>query len=173
MVVEQDGTFTYALRLLNETREEVGRADLKAATLLSATGIAVTLLASIGGSHGLRWLAKSTWSGYVVLIAFAMISLGILFLGLAVFPRTRSKDHNHGLPFYFGDVARYESNESTKLTDDLERAADRMLDRTVAQLLVMSHIVVKKYRFIRCGMLAVLIGGLIMIIAIYPLWKPR
>lgn len=85
----------YMRRLLDETREEVSRADTKASIILAGGGIVVGILLT-GFVTGDVSIAGERW--YVALLAWAAGALlvgGVAFLGSAVYPRTRGAQPGH------------------------------------------------------------------------------
>jgi hypothetical protein len=171
-VVTNEEILAYTTRLLGETREEVGRADAKAATLLSASAIAVTLLVGLYELRGHPLRVLPVWRADLVLFAFAVSGIGVVLLGLAVLPRATSVAKDRVPPYFFGEVARYGRNEERLMTD-LAQAPQQVTERTVSQLLVVSQIVVRKYRYVRYGLLGLFAGGLLAIVATYPIWRLR
>lgn len=161
---------SYTTRLLDETREEVGRADAKAATLLSASAIAVTLLVGLYELKGHPLRVLPIWRADLVLFAFAVSVIGVVFLGLAVLPRSTAAAKDRVPPYFFGEVARYGRDE-TRLLTDLAQASQTATKRTANQLLAVSQIVVRKYRYVRYGLLCLFAGGLLAIVATYPIWR--
>ncbi|GAB1819556.1 Pycsar system effector family protein [Herbidospora sp. RD11066] len=142
-----DPATDHALRLLTETREEAGRADLKASILLAASGVAISALlgALIAGS----W-TPSRLDG----VAFLWWLVGLLgatsvatFVA-AIYPRElRSRDPD-GIAF-FGDAAALGSVE--RISVAVEIAARNHLALLSDQILVMARIVTLKYRLIKVG----------------------
>jgi hypothetical protein len=163
---------SYATRLLDETREEVGRADAKAATLLSATAIAVTLLVGLYELKGHALRVLPIWRADLALFAFVVSGVGVVLLGLAVLPRSTSVAKDRVPPYFFGEVARYGKDEERLLTD-LTQASQQVVERTLNQLLVVSQIVVRKYRYVRFGLFSLFVGGLLAAVVTYPIWRLR
>jgi Family of unknown function (DUF5706) len=130
-------------QLLQETREELAKADNKANILLASSGITVgvglaglmTGDVSISRLHNsIEWLC---WVGVAALVA------AVTFLSLAVMPRlaaaSRSRAH------YFGDFAEYASvGALIESLQSQDAAPDR---RNVSQLLILSKIAVRKYSY--------------------------
>lgn len=135
--------------LLTETREELSRADGKAATLMSASGVVVSVLlaGAIAGNWNPTELGKWQvlwWPGAAAGIA------GVVAFATAVWPRVSHPGSKEELS-YFGHVAEYKSVE------DLEAALRAKVsapvkDRTADQVLTVSRIVHAKYRCVRLGM---------------------
>ena len=100
---------SYTIRMLDETREEVGRADAKAATLLSASAIAVTLLVGVYGLKAHSFRVLPIWRADLALLALGVSGVGVVLLGLAVLPRSTvvAKNRVRFPPYYFGEVTRY------------------------------------------------------------------
>lgn len=162
----------YATRLLDETREEVRMADAKAATLLAASGIAVTLLLGLDASRGSSLRTLPNWSAALLLLACTATVVGIGLLGLAVLPRSTTSTKDRVPPYFFGEVARYGMDEG-RLMKDLAQAPQQITERTVSQLLVVSRIVVRKYRYVRYGLLCFSFAALLATVATYPIWRLR
>lgn len=144
--------------LLKDTREELNRADGKAATLMSASGVVVSVLlaGAIAGQWdptelgGWQWL---WWPGAVAGVA------GVVAFAVAVWPRVSHTGPKEELA-YFGHVAQY------KNVQDLEKAlasknSAPTSDRTSDQLLTVSKIVSAKYWWVRLGML--LLGAALLL----------
>jgi hypothetical protein len=144
----------FAKLLLDETREEISRADTKANILLAGAGI-VTAVAAAGftGSH---WtLARER--GVVQTLAVAALALGLVgvfMLGAAVFPRVGRP--SVGRARYFMDHAQYRTISA--LREALERESDDAADRHLHQLHDLSVIVKRKYRLTQVGELASAFG---------------
>lgn len=163
---------SYATRLLNETREEVRMADAKAATLLAASGIAVTLLLGLGGTRGLSFCGLPNWRATLLLLAWGLTALGIVLFGLAVLPRSVSSVKERVPPYFFAEVAKYDKDEE-RLMADFANVPQLITERTINQLLKVSGIVVRKYRYIRYGLLCLAFGAMLAMIATYPIWILR
>lgn len=141
-------TISYVDRLLTETREEIGRADQKAAILLAATGVAVTVLVGLlagrwSPAHlpaGIQWL---WWLGVLALAA------AIVFLAAAVMPRISHRGDPSTVT-YFGHVVRL--TDRSRLIEHLRRSAANPLDRAVDQLVLLSRIAFRKYRCTQVAM---------------------
>jgi len=135
--------------LLNDTREELGRADGKASILLSAVGVVVSVL--LAGAISREWnptrLASFEWLWWLGTLSG---TAAIAALGAAVWPRVEHPADTEKLT-YFGHVASY------KNIDDLSTALDRRVsagasqERPIDQLYIVSKIADKKYRRIRWG----------------------
>ncbi|GII78463.1 hypothetical protein Sru01_34450 [Sphaerisporangium rufum] len=140
----------HAVRLLAETREEVGRADAKAQVLLGVAGVGLGAVA--GGLIAQSWspfaLADQVewlwWAG----LAAALASLGCL--SGAVYPRRGRPGGGAASAIgYYGDALRFGSPQA--LAAALAAPAGSELHRACDQLLRVSHIVARKFRLIRWG----------------------
>jgi len=138
--------------ILAAAREELTRADGKAALLLAASGVAIGALmaALLAGAwspsdiaNGVEWI---WWLGAVVATA------GVGGLGYAVFPRTtyRGKDRPPELIAYYGDVVKTPKDD---LADRLTETAASDGSSLVDQLVSVSNIVDKKYLGIQIGLI--------------------
>lgn len=140
--------------LLDETREELNRADSKASILVAALGIviAVTGGAVLGGDVTL------TGERLVVQVAglasAASLLAGLALLGAAVYPSTGAAER--GAARYYADFAQYD--RPTDLQAALDSEARNLPDRHVRQLQTLSQIVCTKYRQIRRAIALTAIG---------------
>jgi hypothetical protein len=135
-----------AERLLSESREELVRADAKAATLFGVFAIAfgVVLAGVIAGDWAPSELADS--AEVVWWIGAASAALAVAAVSAAVWPRLDSESAT-GRVTYFGHVVAYRTRDS--LVEALERQATHDLDRPVEQLEAISAIVMEKYVWIQ------------------------
>lgn len=151
----------HAEALLEEARQELDRADGKAAILLSAAGVIVGAL--IAGSIAGDWHPGDLDSTAAELIAWAAIvvaSSGVLLLALAVKPKTGHTGDREQLAF-FGHVVQYLEDGDRKskarrfdaarkeLAKDLSSAGADSMERLADQLLNVSLIVHRKYRLVQ------------------------
>lgn len=144
-----DKTKTYAAELLAETREEIGRADTKAAILFTAFGIAVA--AVLAGLIAGDWSPKDLdrCATVVFWVGSGSAFLSFLALGYALWPRIRPKKAKHPAG-YFMQIHKYD--DLTALRTALKQSAESG-DRTVQQLQVISDIAWRKFVGIRLAML--------------------
>ncbi|MFV2198704.1 Pycsar system effector family protein [Nocardiopsis sp. LOL_012] len=141
----------YTAALLAETREELARADQKAAILLAAAGVVIgalfaSLLGGGGQPEGLGPLWRALWWGGALT---ALLGAGCF--GFAVLPRTVHRAGRTEIVGFYGDVAAYADDGA--LLRALAVSSDHTLDRVVSQLRAIAHIVVLKYRLVRWGIL--------------------
>jgi len=136
-------------QLLAETREELHRADSKAAMLFAIFGVVVGVV--LAGIVAGDWHPDSMKTGAeVVWWSGASASIAALvLLAAAVWPRLASR-HVSGRVTYFGHVVAYSTRDSLRTA--IERQADHDIDRPLEQLQAVSRIVVRKYQLIRGGM---------------------
>jgi hypothetical protein len=144
----------FAARLLDETRHEIDRADTKASILLAGASVAAGALVAglLGGD-----IDPSNARAAVQLvgaIAAALIVIGVALLGAAVFPRVQRG--TPGRARYFMDHAQYRSVGD--LREAVVREAADAEGRHLEQLLDLSRIVRRKYRFTRWGEVLVATG---------------
>lgn len=165
--------------LLEETRDELIRADTKASILLSASGVVVAAL--LAGAMSQDWDPSNLSAGpaqAMFWIGIVVAAGGVLALALAVKPRTKHTGDREGLA-YFGHVVRYRSSgwfrrSSTRIREntagkemllkDLEQIGDDTFGRVVDQVWVLSGIVHLKYRLIQLALLS--FGGAVLFCAI-------
>lgn len=140
--------------LLKDTREELGRADSKAATLMSASGVVVSVLlaGAIAGKWNPTELGHWQWLWWPGAVAGA---IGVVAFAAAVWPRAVHTEPKEALA-YFGHAAQYEKVEDLETALD-EKVSSPKKDRTTDQLLTVSKIVRRKYQLIRWGI--GLLGG--------------
>ena len=149
-----DGRKDFTEPLLEETRQELTRADGKAATLMSASGVVISVLlaGAIAGNWDpteLGYWQRLWWPGAVLGV------VGVVAFAAAVWPRVSHKEPRETLAF-FGHVAQYKKVEDLEAALD-DKASSPVVDRTVDQVLVVSKIVRMKYWLIRGGL--VLLGS--------------
>jgi len=136
-------------QLLAETREELNRADAKAAMLFAIFGIAfgAVLAGLIAGDWSPRHLAPGAqgvwWLGAAAAVA------ALVALSAAVWPRLDSK-HASGRVSYFAHVAGYRTRDA--LREAIERQATEDGDRPLEQLQALSGIVMTKFQLVRSGL---------------------
>lgn len=128
--------------LLAAAREELGRADQKAAILIAAVGIAISpfITALLGDENpaGVLWLYAA---------AVVLMMLGIVLFGLAIFPQTRRLNDGAQMSAYFEDHVTRQKSEVLALV------RTRVNDEVLAdQIWEISSIVSRKYRVIRYAM---------------------
>lgn len=156
------------MALLTETREELIRADNKAAILLAAAGIVsgATISAVLAGQwtpYDLPPMLLCCWWLACLLFVYAIFALGS-----ALFPSIERHGNKPKFIGYFGDVvAAFEHGD---LEAALERTQRDLLDRNLDQLLQISRIVVRKYLRIRRALQA-LAGSLLLLIIIAISWS--
>jgi hypothetical protein len=149
--------------LLKEAREELVRADGKASILLAAAGVIVgtTAAAILAGDWSpfdlLPVPAHLWWAGVGAAVA------GIGALGFTVYPRTKRNKAAPHLVAYFADVTAFE--DSNALAQALRRTASGQGSRDVDQLVLISRIVVSKYRGIRWALNAFAAGAALIVAA--------
>ena len=145
----------YVVQLLDETRDEVTRADQKAGVVLFVLGIGLgALLAGLirgdwtpidrGGVTAGMW-----WLGSIVLLG------AVVSAALAVWPRFRASKSSDQITFW-GDAGRTSSPEDLAARLDTQELDTG--ERRVEELWHLSRIVMQKYRFIRAGLLLAGVG---------------
>jgi len=157
-------TEQFVKSLLDETRDEINRADTKASILLAGIGVATA--AGSGALAGSRF-SLSGERGAVQALAGAaavLVFLGLFLLGAAVLPRIGKAAP--GRARYFMDHAQYAS--VSDLRDAVTQEASDAAGRHLRQLYDLSKIVRRKYRCTRFGELVVGFGialGLAAVVA--------
>jgi MFS family permease len=141
----------YVEDMLREAREELVRADGKAALILAASGVAVGAL--LGGflagswqpfdlSNSIEWL---WWVGVV------LAAIGLYRLACSVYPQTRRKGPEPEVLAYYVDVNRFKGDLAA-LKEKLAESAARAEDRQVDQLRQVCGIAGDKYAGIKAGL---------------------
>jgi hypothetical protein len=154
-VLDDSGT-ALTRQLLAETREELNRADGKAAMLFAIFGIGfgAVLAGIIAGDWKPADLPAGAeviwWLGAITAVA------ALVAVSAAVWPRLDS-DHASGRVTYFAHVVGYRSRDA--LREAIERQASNDGDRPLEQLQAISGIVMTKYRLVRAGLVVYGIGA--------------
>ena len=139
-----------AAALLGESREELARADSKAAMLLAAFSllVGVVLAGLLAGDFKPQDLecagAPFWWVGCVA------VGTSLVALARAIYP-TLSHGEAEGPISYFGHAA---GKGVPAVENALRRQIDGSRSRTVEQLAVISDIVWRKYRFLQFALWA-------------------
>jgi hypothetical protein len=140
----------YLADLLEDTREELTRADYKAGLLLAATGVVAGAL--LAGLISKSWTpieldARVSWLWWV---GVSSAGVGMYSIAAAVYPRIHRRNVPHPQsPTYYGDVAAYADIGAFR------RAVERVPDdreRLIDQTFLLSHLVQRKYILLRRGL---------------------
>jgi Family of unknown function (DUF5706) len=136
------------LRLLNETRDDISRAETKASIALAAASlVSGTVLSTLFDRYGtLTVVAKIVLSGCV-----GALLVGLVFLGLALIPNVVANPGGHSMLAYFGHVA---AAGSVQEFERLAEAPSEERSRLTNQIWTLSFLIQKKYRHIRRAFLA-------------------
>ena len=137
--------------MLDDTREELARADSKAALLLAATGVVVGAL--LAGLFGGRWTpfelnSRIAWLWW---LGVAAAAAGIFSTAAAVYPRLRPRGTPPppGAPTYFGDVTAYRDIDAFRqAVEQAPSPRERLIDQTF----IVSQIAWRKYILLRLGL---------------------
>lgn len=153
-----DKTGALTTRLLSEAREEVTRADAKAATILAGAGVMLSVVFTglMTGPWSPTALGLPATTVFWVGVATAWV--GVVLVGASVFPRIGNSPR-HGCITYFGHAVDCES--LVDLHERLERTVADRMDRDEEQLFVISRIVQRKYRLMQWA-LALFLAALIL-----------
>ncbi|MFG2313620.1 Pycsar system effector family protein [Streptomyces tendae] len=151
------GAAPAAERLLGELRNEIARADSKAAVLVATLGMTAGVFSGL--LAGRDWTpgalsdtgATLWWSGTATL-AFSLFALL-----LAVLPRFGGGSWAPGRPLcYFGDIRR--AVRAGRLADALAATDDDPDAALMAALTETSRIATRKHQWIRTGLVAFCAG---------------
>lgn len=155
---------SYLADLLADTREELTRADSKAALLLAATGVVIGAL--LAGLLNRQWTPfnldyKVEWIWWV---GVGCAAAGTFSIAAAVYPRTHRRGAPHpGVPAYYGDVAAYEDiSQFRRAIQSPPNAEERLAD----QVFQISRIVQRKYALLRRGLQFLLLAILACVAAV-------
>ena len=140
-------------RVLDETREEVTRADTEASIVLAGAGagagVAVGILIAGFATADLSLAGQRWYVGALAWIAGATLVGGVVCLGSAVYPRTKGAHKGHAR--WFGEIAQFGTDED-KLSDAIDRDAAEGPRRDVHQTRALAAIVRRKYTLTKVGM---------------------
>lgn len=142
-------------RLLDETRDEIQRADNKANIVLAGAGVAVgaMLAGLIAGDVSLSGEPWYVWA--FVVVAGLLIVAGIESVGSAVFPRLGTPET--GRARYFTEVAQF-GDDLDALVSALREEAVKADERNSDQVLILSKLVQTKYALTQRGMVLLAVG---------------
>jgi len=152
----------YLADLVAATRDELRRADAKAALLLAAIGVIVgALLGCFNSSH---WTPTRLQSGEQVLwwAGVATATVGLLLIAASVYPRDRQRRTPYpGPPAYYGDVAALPDIPAFRLAvGNMPDIKERLFDQAYS----IAGIARIKYGQLRrglvCFLVAVIVCGL-------------
>lgn len=146
----------FAEGLLDETRDEINRADSKASIILSGSGVAVAVLAGALLAGDITLAKVDPVVQKIAGLAAALLILGIGLLGAAVIPRMGRPIP--GRARYFLDHAQYETLPELRKAVESEYG-DRDA-RHLEQLLDLARLTRTKYRLTIAGELFTGAGGL-------------
>jgi Family of unknown function (DUF5706) len=153
-----DPAFGYLEDLLEDTREELTRADSKAALLLAASGVAAGAL--LAGLLGGKWtpFALDNRIEWLWWLGVGSAASGILSIAAAVYPRIhRGEVPNPGAPAYYGDVATF--RDVAAFGQAVEQSPDPKA-RLIDQTFLVARIVQRKYVLLRQGLRLLLLATL-------------
>jgi len=142
-------TRAYAASVLKEAREELSRADSKAAILFAGLGVAssVVIAPVLSGSwtpSAMLALPATLWWAGVALLTLSLASFTAVLYPRTVYPKKRITSLS-----YFGDAIGRSPEE---LTHALMRSSENTLVPIVEQIIAIAHIVDIKYRHTRRGL---------------------
>jgi hypothetical protein len=154
----------FARRLLDETREEILRADGKVSILFGAVVVASGII--VGSVTASGWnprrldaAAQSCWW-----VGTALAALSLLLLGAAVYPKIKLRASADGAARYFGDLARCRT--TAEATAMVGAGSRDVVGRDIGQARVLAGIVVRKYRLTRLALWAFLVAGSLIVVSL-------
>jgi hypothetical protein len=151
----------YAAALLVQAREELSRVDTKASIMLAAAGVALGIVLGDLVARGWSPFRLPIAAALVWWVGVANVSVGIMALLAAVYPRHRRQiAPTVGEPReyvgYYADVASYRSTD--EVIKAIRRSAGRDLELMAEQLLQVSKIADRKYRLLSWGVWLLVVG---------------
>jgi hypothetical protein len=133
------------LRLLEETRSEVEKAEGKASILLAGGTLGVGTVTSVLLSGDVEFSDFGALTKFLFAATSVLMIGGLVLLGLSLVPRLNVNPADAPMLGYFGHVVRSGS------LADFERLADGPADeraRLTNQIWTLSVVTVRKYRYI-------------------------
>lgn len=146
--MEDQATNKLVADLLRESREELGRADSKAAMLLAAFSLLVGVVVSGMFAGEFRPIDLHCVGAVVWWMGCVVVGVSLVALARAIYPTLRHGEAE-GPITYFGHAA---GKDLTAIEATLKRQVDGDRSRTVEQLTVVSAIVWRKYRFVQAAL---------------------
>lgn len=143
--------------LLGESREEVIRADTKAAMLFGLLGVGFSVVAAglIAGNWSPADLhAAVEWLFWV---GAAAAAASMTLLGSAIWPRITHLEDREEIA-YFGHVAAFKNRQQFRaaVISQAERVPD---ERVVDQVHTISKIAIRKYRLLQAAIVALAVAA--------------
>jgi hypothetical protein len=157
-----DSSQDYAQLLLNETREDLGRADAKVSVLLSSAGIISSIIVGAIAAGHWRPTQLALWVQVIWWLGVTVASAGIVALASALAPRVRHPDAKAAL-HYFGHAAQFDSFR--EFLDTLDEISGERAVRTASQLWLVSRILVRKYKLIRFALVSFGVAAVMLVAA--------
>lgn len=140
----------YVSGLLAEAREELTRADGKAATVLATVGVSVSVAVGTAVAAGADLGGLAGWLRMALAVIVAVQGWALYWLGYAVYPRTATG--RPGRLHYFADAVEA-VNPAANLRSLADTEACDPAERDLRQLREIAGILEKKYRGVRRGLL--------------------
>ncbi|WP_156365736.1 DUF6338 family protein [Nocardiopsis sp. NRRL B-16309] len=149
---------TLASVMLAEARAEVALADHKASMILAALGVGFGAL--LGGIFASNWGPEKLNGVWEVAwwIGAVMAGVSVVCAAAAIWPRYTNVDAVNGI-YYWGHVATFKELDTFQEAFSDQRGASS--SRNQHQLWRMSHVVIRKYRFVRS---ALVLSGLAILL---------
>lgn len=136
------------LRLLNETREDISRAESKASIALGAAGL---VSGSVMGELFARYPSLTTAGQISMIACVAAVIAGLVSLGLALIPNVFANPGGHQMLAFFGHVMA--AGSLTAFEQMAEEPQDER-QRLTNQIWTLSTLIMRKYAHIRRAFLA-------------------
>lgn len=147
--------------LLQETRDELTKADSKASILLATAGVAASIVVGTTASANRILTERPGWAVVLWWLGISIGLIGIAAIASAIAPRAGHGEHRSAVR-YFGHAALFSSPD--ELLQALRANEDQQLERAVDQLWVNSRLVVRKYRRIRFALASFGLAAILLIV---------
>jgi hypothetical protein len=157
---EDPRVLRFAQQLISDNRGELSRADLKASQAMAAAGVVAMVLITAMTSN--TWSPRGgTASAWLWWTGCALWVVAVGALVLAFMPRLGAQDAGAGAVrlAYFGDVCRYRRGGDVRAA--LVAAARQPLDTVVCEVRWTAGAVMRKYRMIQIGVVALAVATLL------------
>jgi ribosomal protein S12 methylthiotransferase accessory factor YcaO len=137
-----------AEQLLAESREELGRADAKAAMLLASFSLLVGVVIAGLFAGEFKPADLHCGGGPIWWVGCGAVAAALIALARAIYPTLRHGEAE-GPITYFGHAA---GKSATAIEAALKRQVEGERSRTIEQLAVISAIVWRKYLFVQAAL---------------------
>jgi len=170
METETDKIYDFAKFVLNRNDEAIRFSDTKAAIMLTASSLVVTILVDKSVEISQTFCSFDLNQKPLLITSLILLVLGLLIVTISalvgIFPRL-TKSKSPGL-IYFGDIHAQTSLDITNKLSSMSSVD--LIDQIFQQIQITSEIVYKKFMCIRIaniGIISILIGFIGGVLAIF------